>query len=51
MKQQFGGKEENELPPRHCDGKFLFKMVRNIHVVFGKAVNGKNQKGFKGCAI
>ena len=44
MTQQFDGKEEKELPPKHRDGRFVFEMVRNIHVVFGKAMKGKKRK-------
>jgi hypothetical protein len=55
MKQQFDGEQEKELPPTRCDRKFVFKMARNICVVFRKRVKKKMKergKGLKaGCAI
>jgi hypothetical protein len=55
MKQQFYGEKEKELPPTHHDEKFLFEMVRNIHVIFGKRVKKKTKEKGKcvraGCAI
>jgi hypothetical protein len=55
MKQQFDGEQEKELPPTHRDEKFVFKMVRNIHVVFRKGVKGKTKERGKylkaGCVI
>jgi hypothetical protein len=44
MKQQFDGEQEKELPPTHRDEKFMFEMVRNIHVVFRKGVKEKNER-------
>jgi hypothetical protein len=41
MKQQFDGEQEKVLPPTQRDGKFVFEMVRNIRVVFGKRVKEK----------
>jgi hypothetical protein len=32
------------LPPTQHDGKFVFEMVRNIRVVFGKRVKEKNER-------
>jgi hypothetical protein len=55
MKQQFDGELEKELPPTHRDKKFVFEMVENICVVFGKGVKGKMKEKGKclreGCAI
>jgi hypothetical protein len=44
MKQQFDGDQEKELPLTHCDVKFVFQMVRNICVVFGKGVKEKRKR-------
>jgi hypothetical protein len=41
-KQQFDGKEEKELPPKHHDNRFVCEMARNIPVIFGKLVKEKN---------
>jgi hypothetical protein len=35
---------KNEEPPNHRDDKFVFEMIKNIKVVFGKAVNRKKRK-------
>jgi hypothetical protein len=35
---------ENEEASKHRDGKFVFKMIKNINVVFGKPVKGKKRK-------
>jgi hypothetical protein len=55
MKQRFDGEHLKELPPTHRDGKFVFKMVRNIHVAFGKGVKEKMKEKGKflsaACAI
>jgi hypothetical protein len=55
MKQRFDGEHLKELPPTHHDGKFVFKMVRNIHVAFGKGVKEKMKEKGKflsaACAI
>jgi hypothetical protein len=32
---------ENEDAPKHQYGKFVFEMIKNINVVFGKPVKGK----------
>jgi hypothetical protein len=32
---------KNEEAPKHQDGKFVFLMIKNIKVVFGKLVKGK----------
>jgi hypothetical protein len=41
---RFDGTIENEEAPKHRDGKFVFEMIKNINVVFGKLVNGKKRK-------
>jgi hypothetical protein len=42
---------ENEEASKHRDGKFVFEMIKNINVVFGKLVKGgkrkKNEKARK----
>jgi hypothetical protein len=35
---------ENEEAPKHRDEKFVFEMIKNINVVFGKPVKGKTKK-------
>jgi hypothetical protein len=50
-KQQFDGKEEKELPPKHHDGRLVFEMIKNIHVIFGKAVKEKITIGNRGIFI
>jgi hypothetical protein len=35
---------ENEETPKHRDEKFVFEMIKNINVVFGKPVKGKTKK-------
>jgi hypothetical protein len=35
---------ENEEAPKHRGGKFVFEMVKNINVVFGKLVKGQKRK-------
>jgi hypothetical protein len=35
---------KNKEAPKHRDGKFVFKMIKNINVVFGKPVKGKKRK-------
>jgi hypothetical protein len=34
----------NEEEPRHRDCKFVFEMIKNINVIFGKPVKGINRK-------
>jgi hypothetical protein len=41
---RFDSTTENEEAPKHPDGKFVFKMIKNINVVFGKSVKGKKWK-------
>jgi hypothetical protein len=35
---------ENEEAPKHRGGKFVFEMVKNINVVFGKLVKEQKRK-------
>jgi hypothetical protein len=35
---------KNEEAPKHQDGKFVFLMIKNIKVVFGKLVKGEKRK-------
>jgi hypothetical protein len=46
---------ENKEALKHRDGKFVFEMIKNIKVVFGKPAKGKkrkkNEKGSKGLSI
>jgi hypothetical protein len=35
---------ENEEVPKYRDGKFGFKMIKNINVVFVKPMKGKKRK-------
>jgi hypothetical protein len=41
---RFNGTIKNEEAPKHQDGKFVFEMIKNINVVFGKPVKGKESK-------
>jgi hypothetical protein len=41
---QFDGTIKNEEALKHRDDKFVFKMIKNINVVFGNAVKGKKRK-------
>jgi hypothetical protein len=43
-KTRFDGTVENEEAPKHQDGKFVFEMIKNIKVVFGKPVKGEKRK-------
>jgi hypothetical protein len=40
----FDGTIENEDAPKYQDGKFVFEMIKNINIVFGKPVKGKKRK-------
>jgi hypothetical protein len=40
----FDGTIENGEAPKHRDGKFVFEMIKNINVVFGKPVKGIKRK-------
>jgi hypothetical protein len=35
---------ENGEAPKHQDGKFVFEMIKNINVAFGKPVKGIKKK-------
>jgi hypothetical protein len=43
-KTQFDGMIKNEEASKHRDGKFVFEIIKNIKVVFGKPVKGKKRK-------
>jgi hypothetical protein len=43
----FDGTIKNEEATKHRDGKFVFKMIKNINVVFRKPVKGKRVKNEK----
>src|SRR5438105_7783058 len=38
MRKEFYGTKEKGRAPKHLDGKLVFKLVKNIKVVFGKKV-------------
>jgi hypothetical protein len=40
----FDGMIENGEAPKHQDGKFVFEMIKNINVVFGKPMKGIKRK-------
>jgi hypothetical protein len=44
---QFDGTIKNEDAPKHRDGKFVFEMIKNINVVFGRPVKGKRVRKIK----
>jgi hypothetical protein len=35
---------ENGEAPKHQDSKFVFKMIKNINIIFGKPVKGIKRK-------
>jgi hypothetical protein len=35
---------KNKEALKHRDGQFMFEMIKNINVVFGKLVKGKKRK-------
>jgi hypothetical protein len=43
----FDGRIENEEAPKHRDGKFVFEMIKNINVIFGKPVKEIKRKKSK----
>jgi hypothetical protein len=43
-RKRFDGMIKNEEALKHRDGKFVFNMIKNINVVFGKPVKGKKRK-------
>src|SRR5438128_8226303 len=38
MRKEFDGTEEKGRAPKHLDGKVVFKLVKNIKVIFKKKV-------------
>jgi hypothetical protein len=40
----FDGTIENGEAPKHQDGKYMFKIIKNINVIFGKPVKGIKRK-------
>jgi hypothetical protein len=44
---QFDGTIENEEALKHRDDKFVFKMIKNINIIFGKYVKGIKRKKSK----
>jgi hypothetical protein len=43
-RSHFDGTIENGETAKHQDGKFVFKMIKNINVIFGKPVKGIKRK-------
>jgi hypothetical protein len=43
-RSRFNGTIENREASKHRDGKFVFEMIKNINVVFGKPVKGMKRK-------
>jgi hypothetical protein len=43
----FNGMIENEEAPKHRNDKFVFEIVKNINIFFGKPVKGKKRKKLK----
>jgi hypothetical protein len=43
-RSSFHGMIENGEAPKHRDGNFVFEMVKNINVIFGKPVKGIKRK-------
>jgi hypothetical protein len=41
---RFDSTIKNEEAPKHRDGKFMFEMIKNINIVFGKPVERKKSK-------
>jgi hypothetical protein len=35
---------KNEEALKHQDGKFVFEMIKNVNIVFGKSMKGKKRK-------
>jgi hypothetical protein len=44
---RFNGMIEIEEASKHRDGKFVFEMIKNINVVFGKPMKGKRVRKMK----
>jgi hypothetical protein len=43
-RSRFDGTIENGEASKHRDGKFVFKMIKNINVIFGKPMKGIKRK-------
>jgi hypothetical protein len=43
-RSRFDGTIENGEAPKHRDSKFVFEMIKNINVIFGKPVKGIKRK-------
>jgi hypothetical protein len=43
-KLSFDGTIENGEAPNHRDGKFVFKMIKNMNAIFGKPMKGIKRK-------
>jgi hypothetical protein len=43
-RSHFDGTIENGEAPKHIDGKFVFEMIKNINVIFGKPVKEIKRK-------
>jgi hypothetical protein len=43
-RSRFDGTIENGEAPKHRDDKFVFEMIKNINVIFGKSVKGIKRK-------
>jgi hypothetical protein len=43
-RSRFDGTIENGEATKHRDGKFVFEMIKNVNVVFGKPVKGIKRK-------
>jgi hypothetical protein len=43
-RSRFDGTIENGEVLNHRDGKFVFEMIKNINVIFGKLVKGIKRK-------
>jgi hypothetical protein len=46
-RSSFDGTIENREAPKHRDVKFVFEMVKNINVIFGKPMKGIKRKKSK----
>jgi hypothetical protein len=44
QRSHFDGTIENGEASKHRDGKFVFEMIKNINVIFGKSVKGIKRK-------
>jgi hypothetical protein len=43
-RSRFDGTIKNGEAPKHQDGKFVFEMIKNINIVFGKSMKGIKRK-------